>query len=104
MTDVTQIIHDIEAVIEAIHWLNPRVSAVITVKNHSNQLLWKINERSEHGRFATDRAESIPPGAVDSFGVVSRENSIGTGVEGWVKYNAGGMGQAEWTVHWNVPF
>jgi peptidoglycan hydrolase-like protein with peptidoglycan-binding domain len=104
VTDVEQIIHDIQAVIEAIHWLNPRVSAVVTVKNHTNQLLWRITEHNDHGRFATDRAESIPAGAVDSFGVVSSENSIGTGVEGRIKYNAGGMGQAEWTIHWDVPF
>ncbi len=104
MTHVGQIIHEIEAVIEAIHWLNPRVSAVVTVKNHSNQLLWKITEGNEHGRFATERANPIPPGAIDTFGVVSRDNSVGTGVEGRIKYNAGGMGQAEWTIHWNVPF
>ncbi|MDT4942186.1 MAG: metacaspase [Pseudonocardiales bacterium] len=101
---MTDIIHDVQLVIQAIQAINPKYSGVVTVKNHSSMTIFRVHEHNDHGRFATDRADSIPPGGQDSFGVVSSENSIGTGCEGTVKYNAGGMGQAEWTVHWDLPF
>jgi hypothetical protein len=103
MVGADEIIHGVEAVIDVIQAINPKRSGIITVKNHSTQLLWRVHEHSEHGRFATDRADSIPPGGQDSFGVMDSENSFMTGCEGTIKYNAGGMGQAEWTIHWDLP-
>jgi hypothetical protein len=103
MVGADEIIHGVEAVIDVIQAINPKRSGIITVKNHSTQLLWRVHEHNEHGRFATDRADSIPPGGQDSFGVMDSENSFMTGCEGTVKYNAGGMGEAEWTVHWDLP-
>ncbi len=68
MTGAGDIIDGIEAVIDVIHAINPKSSGIVTVRNHSSQLLRRVHEHNDHGRFATDRAESIPPGGQDSFG------------------------------------
>ena len=85
--------------------VNATQSVLITIENNSNAALDRMTRAEDahsNGGFRGPLPKlRIEPGDTDSFVSQDSENSILTGTEGSLKYNAGGMGQAEWTITWN---
>jgi Putative peptidoglycan binding domain len=103
MADPTELPGLISKVIDAIDALNTDQSCVITIENDSSSTLQRMDLKATSGRFVDEPPRTIEPGGRAAFGSADTPGSFGTGCGGTVRYNAGGMGQADWTIKWDNP-
>jgi peptidoglycan hydrolase-like protein with peptidoglycan-binding domain len=103
MADVTDVPGIVDVVVRAIDALNTDQSCVVTIENNSNAVLDRMALDCEDGRFVTEPPQRIQPGTKGVFGAADTPGSFAIGVKGFVRYNAGGMGQCNWTLTFSNP-
>jgi hypothetical protein len=81
--DVAQITQNVQTIANIIN--TPR-KVIITIENFTDQILQYVDGPFVHGDFAQTPSTQIPPRQANTFGAQSRAFSIGTGVEGKVRY------------------
>ncbi len=91
----------IAMVYEAIKKYNKPRSVAMEIRNATDTAFTLAGSHTPHGRFAVDPPNVMPPKSKVAFGAVSADWSIGTGAEGWVKYQSGPL---LLQIKWNNPF
>jgi hypothetical protein len=90
-------------VYEAIKRINSKRSIALFIKNDTDETFKLVGDHNAHGRFAVDPPPVIEPHTEVAFGVVSKDSSVGTGCEGWAKYEREGS-PLVLQVDWDNPF